>query len=242
MTLYQRLCGHAEFQPQTAAIESEDGVVTYHQLKVLTDQCCQWFKAQGLNKGDRVAILALNHPDWFISLFAAARCGLILVPLNWRLSVEELKFVIDDCKPDLILHDSEFTDTAKKISLDGIALQLCGNRNFPPQVDGTDSWVSDYKAGPLESADDSDLLIVYTSGTTGQPKGAVLRQRAILCSAEMSQHMLDLTPDDRVLNVLPLFHVGGLNIQPLPALLYGATLVSHQRFDPEKAVNTSSPA
>ena len=231
MILYQRLCGHARFQPHSAAIESECGVLTYHQLKVLTDQCCQWFIAQGLKHGDRVAILALNHPDWFISLFAAARCGLILVPLNWRLSVAELQFVVDDCQPDLILHDAEFTDTARQLSAGGTNTQLCGNSNFPPQIAPTAANISDV-------SDDTDLLIVYTSGTTGQPKGAVLQQRALMCSAEMSQHMVDLTPDDRVLNVLPLFHVGGLNIQPLPALLYGATLVSHRRFDPDRAVGS----
>ncbi len=229
MSLYQRLCGHAEFQPNSAAIESESGVVTYLQLKVLTDQCCDWFDSRGLSCGDRVGILAQNHADWFICLFAAARCRLILVPLNWRLSVAELGFVVSDCEPALLLHDSTFAETARQLVTDESALQLIGNRQFPPSTKNT------FVPG---AATDSDLLIVYTSGTTGQPKGAVLRESAVLCSAEMSQHMYDLTPEDRVLNVLPLFHVGGLNIQPLPALLYGATLVSQSRFDAIKALDS----
>src|SRR5204863_4262375 len=77
------------------------------------------------------------------------------------------------------------------------------------------------------------LLIVYTSGTTGRPKGAVLRQEALIWNAVMSQHMHDLSAGDHVLTVLPLFHVGGLNIQTTPALQLGATVTLHARFAPE---------
>ena len=76
------------------------------------------------------------------------------------------------------------------------------------------------------------LLIVYTSGTTGRPKGAVLRQDALLANAAMSQHLHDMTADDDVLTVVPMFHVGGLNIQTTPALQFGATVTLHSRFAP----------
>ena len=79
---------------------------------------------------------------------------------------------------------------------------------------------------------DAELMVVYTSGTTGRPKGAVLGQAAMRANAEMSHHAYAMTPDDLVLNILPLFHVGGLNIQPLPALLAGAGVVIHDGFDP----------
>ena len=81
------------------------------------------------------------------------------------------------------------------------------------------------------------LLIVYTSGTTGRPKGAVLRQEALVWNAVMSQHMHDMTARDHVLTVLPLFHVGGLNIQTTPALQIGATVTLHPRFAPDAALN-----
>src|SRR5258708_2647767 len=77
------------------------------------------------------------------------------------------------------------------------------------------------------------LLIVYASGTTGRPKGAVLRQEALLWNGVMSQHMHRLTSDDHVLTVLPFFHVGGLNIQTTPALHHGATVTIHSRFTPD---------
>jgi fatty-acyl-CoA synthase len=84
------------------------------------------------------------------------------------------------------------------------------------------------------------LLVVYTSGTTGRPKGAVLRQEALLWNAVMSQHMHGLTADDCVLTVLPLFHVGGLNIQTTPALQLGATVLLHQKFTPEAALSANA--
>ena len=237
MSLYQRLQKHAEFQPDKTAIESEAGKLTYSQLHVLTDQCVRYFKSAGLEPGDRVAILALNHPDWFIAVFAAAQCGVVLVPCNWRLSVDELDYVINDSTPKLLLHDDEFAETATALKSTSENLPLCriGCSEFPPEP-----------VGDRESLDDNNsdvnapLLIVYTSGTTGRPKGAVLNQKALMCSAEMSQHMTDLTVNDRVLNVLPLFHVGGLNIQPLPALLFGATLVLQARFIPDDAVTALS--
>src|SRR5205807_6431718 len=83
----------------------------------------------------------------------------------------------------------------------------------------------------------SPLLIVYTSGTTGRPKGAVLRQEALLWNAVMSQHMHDLTARDHVLTVLPLFHVGGLNTQTTPALQIGATVTLHARFAPDATLS-----
>lgn len=239
MSLYQRLCGHAEFQPDKTAIDSDAGQITYRQLKVLTDWCVTYFHALGLKPGDRAAILSLNHPDWFIAAFAAARSGVVLVPLNWRLSVNELKYVIEDSEPVVLMHDEEFATQALELQQSFKQLQLVkfATTDFPPQSSGKNCQRTTNH--DLENQN-APFLIVYTSGTTGRPKGAVLSQKAIMCSAEMSQHMTDLTAGDRVLNVLPLFHVGGLNIQPLPALLYGATLVLHARFNPDDAVDALS--
>ena len=83
----------------------------------------------------------------------------------------------------------------------------------------------------------SPVLIVYTSGTTGRPKGAVLSQEALVWNAVMSQHMHGMTADDHVLTVLPLFHVGGLNIQTTPALQVGATVTLHPRFAPDAVLD-----
>ena len=233
MSLYDRLQVHAENQADKTAIEIDSSAISYYQLKLLVDQCIDYFRSVGLTAGDRVAILSLNHPDWFIALFAAARTGVILVPMNWRLSVEELEYVVTDSEPVMLLHDQEFADTAAALSNRCPNIRLAGFAcaQFPPQTESMSAADDAVKSNLSDP-----LLIVYTSGTTGRPKGAVLSQKALLCSAEMSCHMLELEADDRVLNVLPLFHVGGLNIQPLPALLNGATLLLPLRFDPQTAL------
>jgi len=229
MSLNRRLQGHAIFQPERIAIEYESESISYRALNARVETRVATLQARGLERGERVAILALNHPEWFVLLFALARLGLVMVPLNGRVAEAELVFMLQDCAPSLLLHDAAFAAVAGKLAdtVDGLLTDALVAEN-------SSSVITDSPAAlpPLAGTVGTDpLLIVYTSGTTGRPKGAVLSEQALLCSAAMSQHMLDLSPADRVLNVLPLFHVGGLNIQPLPALLYGARLLLHARFD-----------
>ncbi len=146
-------------------------------------------------------------------LIAAARLGAVLVPLNWRLAAAEHAAILRDCAPRLLYCDAAFEPQA-------LALDV-------PLGDWRDKG-----APSLEGSDEDDLLIVYTSGTTGTPKGAVLQQRAILWNGYNSIHAHDLRQDDHVLTALPLFHVGGLNNQTLPALLAGARVSLQPRFEP----------
>ncbi len=138
-----------------------------------------------------------------------------MVPVNWRLALAEQSFILSDVGAKVLVLERAFggllpiiAETLPKIATVGL--------DFAPP-DGR-MWDSLLDEGSRESCDSpSDLtdplLIVYTSGTTGRPKGAVLSQQALLWNGVMSQHMHALTSDDHVLTVLPLFHVGGLNIQ-----------------------------
>lgn len=152
-------------------------------------------------------------------LFALARLGAILVPLNWRLTAAEHKTILVDCSPRLLFCEPEFEKHSS-----GLDIQC-------KVVD--EKWL-EKKAGGIEvvGQDQDPLLIVYTSGTTGKPKGAVLTQSALLWNGYNSIHAHDLSQADQVLTVLPMFHVGGLNNQTLPALLAGASVTLQRRFDP----------
>ena len=167
-----------------------------------------------VSKGDRVAWLGYNHPEMLVLLFALARLRAILVPLNWRLTAAEHRVILEDCKPKWIFCDADFEVHGKGL---GIPLGKITEVNKIQTVNGSDS---------------DDVLIVYTSGTTGKPKGAVLTQSALIWNGFNSIHAHDLGQSDHVLTALPLFHVGGLNNQTLPALLAGATVTLHKRFDP----------
>ena len=169
-------------------------------------------RALGVGRGERIAWLGYNHPDMLALLFAAARLGAILVPLNWRLAAVEHAAILGDCAPLRIYSDAAL---ARQASALGVPLGDWRDKG-EPQIAGRD---------------DDDLLIVYTSGTTGTPRGAVLQQRALLWNAYNSIHAHDLRQDDHVLTALPLFHVGGLNNQTLPALQAGACVTLHPRFE-----------
>jgi fatty-acyl-CoA synthase len=195
-----------------------------------------------VNKGDRVAILSLNRPDYLVLLYACARLGAILVPLNWRLAVAEQLFILSNAAAKVLVLEQGFAEVLPALAEALPETTIVGLDFAPPHGTTLESLVT------LASGDGRNpnidlscpLLIVYTSGTTGRPKGAVLRQEALLWNAAMSQHMHGLTTEDHVLTVLPFFHVGGLNIQTTPALHHGATVTIHRRFTPESALATIS--
>jgi fatty-acyl-CoA synthase len=156
-----------------------------------------------------------------------------LVPLNWRLAVPEQLFILVDCSAKVLLVQDAFADVVGQL-----AHALPDIRVVRMEDSGADTFEQLLTRGRGDARNPhvdagSPLLQVYTSGTTGRPKGAVLRQEALIWNGVMSQHMHDLSAADHVLTVLPLFHVGGLNIQTTPALQLGATVTLHARFSPE---------
>jgi fatty-acyl-CoA synthase len=188
-----------------------------------------------IGRGDRIAILATNHPDYLVLLYACARLGALLVPLNWRLAVAEQLFILCDASVKALVVEESLAAIVPELAKARPEAHIVG-LDFRPEggVSLTDLLVGASGDGRNPHTDFScPLLVVYTSGTTGRPKGAVLRQDALLWNAVMSQHMHDMTAADHVLTVLPMFHVGGLNIQTTPAVQLGASVTIHARFAPE---------
>jgi fatty-acyl-CoA synthase len=190
----------------------------------------------GVGQGDRVAVLAYNHPDTLVLLYACARLGAMLVPLNWRLAGPELAYILDDAEPVALVADAHFAAEASSLADGRPALRIF---SLGDGAGSLGELIAGSGEGRLRSKGQlqDPLLVVYTSGTTGRPKGAVLRQEALVWNGVMSQHMHGLTSDDHVLTVLPFFHVGGLNIQTTPALHHGATVTIHPRFAPDATLS-----
>ena len=189
----------------------------------------------GLQPGDRVAWLGFNHELQLVTLVACARLGAIFLPFNFRLAVPELQQVMSDAQPRLLVHDSHHAGTALALQAEGLK-----HTHHDTLIDSAAP-----RGLPLPDVhSDMPLLLVYTSGTTGVPKGAVHTQAALLANAHASAWAHDFVPSDKVLSTLPMFHVGGLCIQTLPALLAGVQVVLHPRFDPTAwldEMNTSRP-
>ncbi|MGD9601670.1 MAG: class I adenylate-forming enzyme family protein [Gammaproteobacteria bacterium] len=223
-TLPGWLATHLRERPHQPAICCGERCVTYAEFaalaagfaRLLHDECPQ-------TSGARVAYLGANSIEMLALVFACAATGCVAVPLNWRLAPAELDAVLADATPAVLFVEDSCATLAAALdtSLPRRSLAVT-------PVSGRDS------ASLLTARmPDPDLpvLLCYTSGTTGRAKGAVLTTRTLVCNAWNAAHMHDLTSADRVLTVLPLFHVGGLNIQTLPALRCGAEVLLLPRFD-----------
>jgi fatty-acyl-CoA synthase len=200
--------------PDRIALRFGDAALSYGALDAQARAMASALAARGVRHGDRVAFLGQNHPSQIVALFACARLGALLLPLNWRLAPPEWRFILEDAGAKLLLATPDMLSAMPDRAVDVTTL-------------ATDGHAAD-DGGP-----EDPVLLVYTSGTTGRPKGAVLDQTALHHNALNAQHAFALTAQDRVLTVLPLFHVGGLNIQTTPALMAGAEVLLHPRFDPD---------
>jgi fatty-acyl-CoA synthase len=216
---------HARFAPDAVAIRFDGAAITYADLWRRILGASGVLAERGVGRGDAVAWLGLNHPAVLVLLFACARLGAMLAPLNWRLAPPEHAQVLASCPPRVLFIEPAFAEHARDI----------GSPFEATPVEALDAALNDApRQLPAAVGDeDSGILLCFTSGSTGAPKGVVLTQRALFWNAVNSTHMHDLTSADRVLTTLPLFHVGGLNIQTTPALHAGATVTLHARFDPE---------
>jgi fatty-acyl-CoA synthase len=237
LDLSHLIARNAAFSPDKPAIHFEGATLSYAAFNARIEATAKALKSEcGVGRGDRVAILSLNRPDYLVLLYACARLGALLVPLNWRLAVAEQLFILSDASVKVLVLEQAFAAV-----LPSLAETLPDTRvvalDFAPPAPGQsfDALLARGSGDGRNPHTDlaCPLLIVYTSGTTGRPKGAVLRQEALLWNGVMSQHMHSLTADDHVLTVLPFFHVGGLNIQTTPALHQGGTVSIHARFTPD---------
>ncbi|MGB3488179.1 MAG: AMP-binding protein [Xanthobacteraceae bacterium] len=236
MDLSDLIARNAAFTPEKPALRFEGGTLTYAQFDARIAQTARALKSEyGISRGDRVAILSLNRPDYLVLLYACARLGAMLVPMNFRLAVAEQMFILADAAVKVLFVEQAFADVIAPLREQLPEAKIVGLDFAPENGIGFDALLTRADGDGRNPHVDLScpLLIVYTSGTTGRPKGAVLRQEALLWNGVMSQHMHGLTSDDHVLTVLPFFHVGGLNIQTTPALHHGATVTIHARFAPD---------
>jgi fatty-acyl-CoA synthase len=236
MDLSDLIARNADFTPDKAAIRFEGRVLTYAGFHQRIVQTARALKSElGVGRGDRVAILAANHADYLVLLYACSRLGAMLVTQNWRLAMPEQLYILSNSGAKVLVVDQEFSAIIPQLASALPDLKVVGLDYTPADSLSFDGLLAVGSGdGRNPHTDTSNpLLLVYTSGTTGRPKGAVLRQEALVWNAMMSQHIHDMTSQDHILNVLPLFHVGGLNIQTTPALQFGATVTIHPRFTPE---------
>ncbi|MEZ6188186.1 MAG: long-chain fatty acid--CoA ligase [Planctomycetota bacterium] len=182
--------------------------LSYAELHDRTQRRALWLQERGVGPGDRVAWTAKNEPEFFELLFACARLGAILVPVNWRLAAPEVEWILGNCRPTVTVGAEEL-----KLELD--------MRGPTPRI----------PAAAVEDA--TPLMILYTSGTTGRPKGALLTHGSITANSLNTTIACDLRADDSTVTYTPLFHTGAVNVLSLPLLHRGGKVVLLPGFDAE---------
>jgi fatty-acyl-CoA synthase len=221
----------ARINPQRTAFQQGDRARTYQELAERVDALANGLIAEGVRQGDRVAYLGVNDILEFEALFATWRLGAIFVPLNYRLAAPELAFMLEDCAPVALFFDAEQA---------GVAADL---RHAVPHVR---SWLS-LADGDIDRLIDvgrelppldvdvalaDDAVILYTSGTTGRPKGAVLTHANLTFNTMNQLAHADVLGSDTALCMAPLFHATGLGQVSLPTLFKGGRVIVAPRFEP----------
>ena len=189
-------------------------------------------------RGDRVAVLALNTTDTLEVQFACFRIGAVFLPLNTRLTVPELQFIVGDSSPRVMIHDTDLAEVALTVA------KLC-NVSSALLLGASGSYEAAIAASkPLDRAEavtlDDISTIMYTSGTTGQPKGAIITHGMTFWNCVNLGGPAYISPSTVLLTVLPLFHTGGLNCYTNPVLHAGGTVLIMRAFDPGTALQLIS--
>ncbi|MGI9295175.1 MAG: long-chain-fatty-acid--CoA ligase [Pseudomonadales bacterium] len=213
---------------------------TFSELNTRANQVCTALQSMGLAKDDRVALLSYNGHEYLESFFGPAKAGIVIMPLNWRLTAEELAFILKDGGATAIIFDNDFLPVVEQIRAMGEAGSdikhwvAIGDHNTEFATPYEDLLAAQSGAEPQHKADGEDnLFIMYTSGTTGLPKGVVHTHSTQLWAILTVVNTSDMHFSDRYLVLLPLFHVGALT--PMIASVYkGNTQVILRTFDPGK--------
>jgi fatty-acyl-CoA synthase len=238
---YDWIAHHAGRRPATLAVHDlqTNRKFTYADLDKRTNQLTAALAGMGIGKGDRIALLAPNCAEYFELQFACGRLGAIMLPLNWRLTVPELEYILGDSTPKLLIHDKAFAPQAAQLSKH--RLEIDHDTSDSPYERALAKAPA--ASSPVPLTHDDIGMVMYTSGTTGHPKGAIITHGMVFWNCVNLGIPALITPETVQLVVLPLFHTGGLNCYANPVLHAGGTLLIMRAFDPGQALDyLSDPA
>lgn len=230
----------ARYSPDRIMLEDEGGRCwTYAQSDQMVNRLGNLLlERYGICRGDRIAILSQNEPEYVFLFFAVQKIGAILVPLNFRLTPRELGYVLSDADPQLFLYQQEYVAVVEQIDATGTTSRQCwdGPEGFLSQMADLPQRCVRSTHPAAEGSFDDTCMILYTSGTTGRAKGAMITNAMLYWNSVNTGLRLNLTQDDVTLVFAPFFHTGGWNVLTTPFIHRGARLVMMRRFDPEQVL------
>jgi fatty-acyl-CoA synthase len=233
-------------KPNETAIISDDRPCSYRELDKRINRLSHYLIDAGVRNGDRVAVLLHNCKEYIEIFFALSKLGAIMVPLNWRLAVPEIKFIVEDSGSKTLIFEGEFAESISILKAQTrIETYIVCNQDGKSAIP---EWAPDYESSlsgrpdtepDIRGTGDADPhIIMYTSGTTGLPKGATLSHRKTFFNVLNSDMFYDLTTKDVMIIARPMFHSGGLIVDSAPVLYKGGTIIVRRRFSPVEILET----
>ncbi|MBY6685648.1 long-chain fatty acid--CoA ligase [Rhodococcus sp. BP-149] len=212
--------------PGASAIEFRGRTLSYDEVDDRTVRLAHVLRGLGVRRGDRVGILSSNHPAYLELLFSCGVLGAVFVPLNARLTAPEVAFAVEDSGLSVLVHSAELGDiAATAVGVSGVR-RIVLDDEYDTLVAGADSGRIDEAVGGADPC-----FIMYTSGTTGRPKGVVMSHDNVLFAVLNAILDLDLCSDEVALVCAPLFHTAALDMVALPILFKGGVVIVEEGFD-----------
>ncbi|WP_235976952.1 fatty acid--CoA ligase [Sandaracinobacteroides hominis] len=229
---------HADERPQAIAFEFEGRSTTFAQLNAHTNQIANALLAAGVRQGQRIAYVGKNSDQYFELLLGAAKAGIVMVPVGWRLAPPEIAYIVENAEAQILFVGPEFVDLVK------VHAATLGDTRpvIATETPAFEAWRDAQPASePAATVKSSDVTIqLYTSGTTGKPKGAMLTHDNLLTGRKISMAnpmpWNDWGPDDISLVAMPVAHIGGTG-WGLVGLVNGAKGIVAREFDPLKVLD-----
>ena len=231
--LAQQLTDTVEKHGDRPAVRLDDTTLTYDELLDGARRVSALLEEHGVGPGDRVGLVLPNVPHFPVLFYGAVAAGAVVVPMNPLLKAREVTYYLEDSEASLVFAWHEMADEASK------AAKEFGIDCISVEPEGFIDLLAEHepRAEVVDREDDDTVVLLYTSGTTGQPKGAELTHANLTTNAAVSaETLVELTPEDVVMGCLPLFHCFGLTCGLNAAVRLGACLTLIPRFDPEKAL------
>ena len=239
--LHELLALRVELMPQKTLLFSEaDGrKFSYAEFMTAVNRAARLLASRGVGRGDVVSLLMPNSAEYIIAYFACWKLGAIAGPINSLLKAQEISYVISDSETKALLVHSDFLPTIESIrkELPGLRAVITFDDEAAATKDfngnSNDAEVGARHAVPLPAPDidrDSEAIIIYTSGTTGKPKGCLLTHGNLIANARQISQWLGFTKDDRLLTIMPLFHMNAVSVTTMSALYAGGSTVVSPKF------------
>jgi acyl-CoA synthetase (AMP-forming)/AMP-acid ligase II len=232
----------ATVRPDAVALEFEGTTRTYAEVSERVERLAQALLAGGATAGDRIAYVGFNHPALLETFFATTLFGGTAVLVNPRLSPTEVQFIVEDSSASVVVYGGDQLAAAERLAHAVSGLRLIAVEGEDGPGERYEHVLASGSAEPVDAeVDDDDVaLIMYTSGTTGRPKGAMLTHRNLTFQYLNAFTGTDLRQDEVMLSVAPLFHIAGLNMTTIPTFMMGGRIIIHRSFSPQDVLDEIS--